>query len=222
MGEDRKLVKKLAEVMAIIKYIQKTGHNKFHNYRYVTEADVAERVREELSSRHIMLIPNVVDHQWREHTTAKGSREYITTLKMEFTFHDGETGETITFNMVGEGQDSGDKGSYKAMTGAEKYALMKAFLIPTGDDPEADEGTDAKNSSKPPAPIDAKTVAKVRVLVEGTIKMGVAREDIIAALQSKVGQFSDVADMTQEQGSHSVQWLEAWKKAKEDAANVQP
>ncbi len=41
--------------------------------------------------------------------------------------------ETITF---AEGIDSQDKGSGKAMTYADKYALMKAYKISTGDDPD--------------------------------------------------------------------------------------
>ena len=63
----------------------------------------------------------------------------VATLVVEFTFIDAETGETESFTVVGEGQDSGDKAVYKALTGATKYALMKTFLIPTGDDPERDE-----------------------------------------------------------------------------------
>lgn len=42
--------------------------------------------------------------------------------------------ETVTF---AEGIDSQDKGSGKAMTYADKYALMKAYKISTGDDPDA-------------------------------------------------------------------------------------
>lgn len=41
--------------------------------------------------------------------------------------------------MIGEGMDTGDKAIYKAITGAQKYVLMKTFLIPTGDDPELEE-----------------------------------------------------------------------------------
>lgn len=144
---EKKLVKKLAEVMQQVKYIQKTGYNSFHKYRYATEADVNEKVREELSARNVIMIPNVKSQNVRTHTTAKGSTEYIATVEVEFTFMDGETGETLSFSTFGEGQDAGDKGTYKAITGAQKYALMKAFMIPTGDDPEADEGVDQRNSA---------------------------------------------------------------------------
>ena len=47
--------------------------------------------------------------------------------------------ETITF---AEGIDTQDKGSGKAMTYADKYALMKSYKISTGED--VDEGTDAQ------------------------------------------------------------------------------
>lgn len=43
--------------------------------------------------------------------------------------------ETITYS---EGIDSQDKGSGKAMTYGDKYALMKAYKISTGDDPDKD------------------------------------------------------------------------------------
>ncbi|ALA12461.1 ERF family protein [Paenibacillus larvae] len=140
------LVKKLAEVMDSVKYIQKTGYNSFNNYKYATEADVNEKVREELAGRKVIMIPNVKSQSIREHKNRKGYIEYIATVQVEFTFMDGESGETITFSTFGEGQDSGDKGTYKAITGAQKYALMKAFMIPTGDDPEGDTGVDERNN----------------------------------------------------------------------------
>src|SRR5699024_6730814 len=46
------------------------------------------------------------------------------------------------------GQDAGDKAVYKAITGATKYALMKVFMIPTGDDPEQDYEADERNNTQ--------------------------------------------------------------------------
>jgi hypothetical protein len=148
VSEERQLVKKLAKVMHEVKYIQKKGFNKFNNYHYATESDVAEKVREVLAENYVMMIPNMTSHSVREHTNRKGFIEYIVTVNMEFRFIDGETGESLVFNMVGEGQDAGDKGTYKAITGAQKYALMKVFMIPTGDDPEADNGVDERNNQQ--------------------------------------------------------------------------
>jgi hypothetical protein len=162
---ERKLVSKLAEVMKRVRYIQKTGVNDFHRYKYATEADVNEHVREVLAELNVVMIPNVVSHSVREHTNAKGKTEYIVTVAVDFTFFDGETGETITFRTYGEGQDAGDKGTYKAITGAQKYALMKAFMIPTGDDPEGDNGVDERNNQPEIPP----TIKSKYQLIKGSL-----------------------------------------------------
>lgn len=126
---------KLAEIMAEVSRVPKRGRNEFHKYDYATEADIVEAVRGALSSRGISLVPSI-KQVLREGT--------LTTAIMEFQFTDGATGETMTVGWAGTGEDKGDKGLYKAMTGALKYFLLKTFLMPTGDDPEADEGTDKR------------------------------------------------------------------------------
>lgn len=131
------LITKLADVMAAVERIPKRGHNSFHNYDYATEGDIAATVRAELAKRHVMLIPAITGMQ-RDPVGEKGS--VLTTLTMEFTFLDGESGESITRPWLGAGTDKEDKGAYKAMTGGEKYFLLKTFLMPTGDDPEAENG----------------------------------------------------------------------------------
>ena len=73
---------------------------------------------------------------------------WITTVTVDGTFIDGDTGEVMPIaTFVGTGADTGDKGVFKAMTGAEKYLLLKAFLISTGDDPEGDEKVDKEEAA---------------------------------------------------------------------------
>lgn len=135
----RTLVKKLAEVMALVDRVPKSGRNNFHNYDYATEADIASAVRQGMAERHLMLVPSVQKTDWEKVPSEKGGKDQrLCTLTVEFRMMDGESGEAIAFTVIGQGQDSGDKATYKAMTGAEKYALLKLFLIPTGDDPEKD------------------------------------------------------------------------------------
>lgn len=139
----KSLVTKLAEVMAEVERVAKRGRNDFHKYDYVTEADIAAAVREHMAKRHLMMVPNVESMTWRDGKNREGSP--IATLGVKFTVYDGDTGETLSFNIFGEGQDSGDKATYKAMTGANKYALLKLFQIPTGDDPEREEKSKRQN-----------------------------------------------------------------------------
>ncbi len=125
----RSLVMKLTQVMAAVDRIAKRGHNDHFNYDFATEADVSAAIRSELATRHLLFVPDV-------QANTKNGIQTITCVQMRFAIHDGETGESLIFGGVGEGADSGDKGVYKAITGAVKFALMKLFLIPTGDDPE--------------------------------------------------------------------------------------
>lgn len=149
MSEKKNLVTKLVEVMQSVGYIQKLGWNKNMSYHFVQEADVLEALRKELAGRNVMMIPSVDKVEIREKATKSGGLDLVTSAEVFYTFMDGDSDEKITFKMAGQGQDSGDKGIYKAITGATKYALMKTFLIPTGDDPEADEKTDERNTGKP-------------------------------------------------------------------------
>lgn len=131
----KSLVSKLAEVMGEIERIPKSGRNAFHGYDYATEADIVSAVRAGMSARGVMLLPSVDKTEWRE-VPGKSGPKKIVTLTVRFTLHDGESGEKLEFTTLGEGEDQGDKATYKALTGAVKYALLKLFLIPTGDDPE--------------------------------------------------------------------------------------
>ena len=60
----------------------------------------------------------------------------LTTVNVRYGFIDSESGQELSGSAVGQGTDKGDKGVYKAITGAIKYIYMKSFNIPTGDDPE--------------------------------------------------------------------------------------
>jgi hypothetical protein len=138
------LIAKLAEITGLMAHIKKEGFNKAQQYAFVRESDVAEKVSGLLAERKVFLHQRVLSSS-REalYTTGSGSIMWMTHVVMEFRFIDGETGEmTEPATFEGDGADTGDKGIYKAMTGAEKYFLMKTFLVSTGDDPEGDEKVD--------------------------------------------------------------------------------
>jgi len=68
--------------------------------------------------------------------------------------------EYIEITTYGDGVDSQDKAPGKAMTYSDKYALLKAYKIQTGDDPDA-------NASEPLARIEKKPASDA---VKGVIK----------------------------------------------------
>jgi hypothetical protein len=151
-----KLASKLVRVMGGIGHIPKRGRNDFFGYDYATEADVADAVRTALVAEGVVMIPSITDVREREVLTRRNQKEIVTTVTLDVTFIDGDSGQTFTFQMAGAGQDGGDKGIMKAISAAMKYAQLKALSLPTGDDPEADDGTDrAQAQSLPMRPVPA-------------------------------------------------------------------
>lgn len=152
----RSLASKIAEVMALVQRVAKNGYNAQQNYRYATDADIMDCVRDAMAQRHVVLYPDMKDLKWENYETKSGGRQRLCTLTIRYTLEDGETGEKREFDIFSQGQDSGDKAVYKAMTGATKFALQKLFLIPTGDDPENDgkkkEANKATQTEKVPPP----------------------------------------------------------------------
>ena len=53
--------------------------------------------------------------------------------------------EYIDIKTYGDGIDTGDKATGKAMTYADKYALLKAYKISTGDDPDQEASEELKS-----------------------------------------------------------------------------
>ena len=79
----------------------------------------------------------MLDIQRTSTTTSKGSCLNYATATIEYNFYD-ESGESISVTVVGEGMDSGDKATSKALSIAYKYAMFQTFCIPTEDDPDKD------------------------------------------------------------------------------------
>ena len=207
---DGKLYLKIAEIVAEVMGVEKDGTNDFHKYKYTSAEAMLRAIRGPLAARKIALLPSVTDVREREVTTAKGNVSTITTVHLSFTFVDGESGETFKCDWAGQGDDPGDKGLGKAYTNAVKTFLREAFLIPQGDDPEADAKADERASQRVRAtpngnghsPLTADQLADLQ-----TAARGLSGRDIKTALTVRgiahgataVTMFSNVpADQVQE------------------------
>ena len=132
-GDIRNLLKKISEISVSVGSIPKKGENP--EYSYVMEKDVVDSIRRKLAEKGITIIPCIVDSSERQ-VQQEEKATTVTKVIMSYTFFDIETNSSITTYYQGEGEDTLDKGIYKAITGCQKYALLKTFLISTGDDPE--------------------------------------------------------------------------------------
>lgn len=208
MADTKKgLVAKLAEVMGEMAHVPKEGFNAAQKYKFVRETDVAERASALLAERKVWIHQTVADHTITElYRTASGNTMWLSTVAMDFQFIDGETGETTSpQRFVGAGADTGDKGIYKAMTGAEKYFLMKTFLVSTGDDPEADEKVDktvaAAGAARGPVTVtqgkqagvqrggksSEATEAQVKEIARLSGSLGLDAETVVPIIRASIG-----------------------------------
>lgn len=133
------------------------GRNK---YKAVSERDIIDTVKP-LEAKHgvysypcsrRVLESNLLENEstYDGRTTKKTT--FMTRIETTYRFVNiDKPDEYIEIVSFAEGIDSQDKGSGKAMTYADKYALMKAYKISTGDDPdqEASQPTEYKKVSKP-------------------------------------------------------------------------
>lgn len=151
------LYRKIAAVTAAVSRIPKNGENTFHRYKYATESDITDGLRELLKENGLAFLPPSVISWERDETADNPKTGPRTRVQVQFAIGCCDTGEVFTAMLWGEGQDTSDKGFYKAYTGAVKYFLMKTFLIATGDDPEQRDEQQSQQQRQPaqqrPAPI---------------------------------------------------------------------
>ena len=158
----------ICKVMAAASHVQKTGKNSFHGYNYASDADLLRVIQPAMSDAGLIMVPTQVAQSDKQ--LDKGKTQ--TDVHVEYTLVHS-SGESMTIQAVGRGIDKEDKGPYKAMTGALKYALRQTFLVPTGDDPEASAHSAPAaprpklNSAPAPAPAPVSSPAPAKAAPAG-------------------------------------------------------
>jgi hypothetical protein len=165
MTENAKsLAAKLLAVMEEIDSVEKGGRNQTQNYSYVKSADVARAVRKALIKAKVW--PEVTMGARHDcefaNTNSRGETKtwHGVDVQCIIVFVDTETGERSQPTCaLGTAFALDDKAIYKAQTGAIKYALRDAFLIPDESDPEADESVDHWTAEQKQSYVAKKLVA---------------------------------------------------------------
>ena len=143
------LAQKILDIQANVPTVKKAGRNREHNYSFLQIEDAVKAVNKMLSSRRLIMTQNLRSWETVPHTGGKG---YIAKIMLEWTLEDADTGEKREYVVPGEGYDTTDKGTPKAITASRKQAIITIFNLPVGDNPEAHgyatERQDAKNAAQ--------------------------------------------------------------------------
>ncbi len=148
------LTKAVCAVMAAVRYVPETGRNQFHRYSYASDEDLLTVLQPAMAANGLALIPSRTDVRTVEHSPdGKGKAQWRTEVVVTYRLLH-TSGESVEVQAPGCGIDGEDKGAYKAMTGALKYALRHTFLVPTGQDAEraAEESRKSRRAEPRPAP----------------------------------------------------------------------
>lgn len=148
----KNLLEALNKVMAACGVVRKDGRNDFHKYEYTSEHGLLMALRPAMVEHGLLLLPSLdgevrIDEHGNTHLVMAYTLAHVS----------GEVWpEKIRAPGCGNDKNSkgvGDKGTYKALTGANKYLLFKLLQIATGDDAENEGRAEAsKFDGKTPPP----------------------------------------------------------------------
>lgn len=109
--------------------------------------------------------------------------------------------EYIDITTFGDGVDSQDKAPGKAMTYADKYALLKAYKIITGDDPDQKYSDDMKDKEQKTPMASDKQVNYISKLIGNSAEKAAYANSVC----------NDISKLTTAQATEIIAKLKEWK-----------
>lgn len=125
-------------VMTELKPIGKNGFNQQQKYQYRGVDDVMSAISPLMQKYGLFIVP-VGAEVVREQKNGSKSVLLYSNLVMKYRIYSAD-GTYIEAEVPGEGMDSGDKATNKALSATFKYLILQTFCIPTAElvDSESD------------------------------------------------------------------------------------
>lgn len=130
---------------------------KTSSYKAVSERDVIDAVKPLEEKYGVFSYPadrkilesHILESETKYKDTVTKKTTFFTRIETVYRFVNIENPEEyVDTTVFSEGIDTQDKGSGKAMTYADKYALMKEYKMSTGDDPDQNASKDESYRNK--------------------------------------------------------------------------
>jgi len=119
--------------------IGKDDYNQQQKFHFRGHDAVMKALNPLLAKHGVFVVPDVLDRTTAQRATRSGGVMYEVNLHVRYRFY-GPNGDYVEASSWGEGTDSGDKATSKAMTMAFKSVLAQAFAIATSEmgDPDGE------------------------------------------------------------------------------------
>ena len=129
----------IGQAMREIGAIGKNSKNQQQGFMYRGIDAVYNALSPVMAKLGLFLCPEVLEQTREERQGRNGGTLLYSILKIKYTLY-APDGSNVSCVVLGEGMDSGDKASNKAMSVAMKYAAFQLFMIPTEEmvDPDAE------------------------------------------------------------------------------------
>ena len=159
----------MGAIMRDMVAIGKDSINAQQGFKY-RSIDAFYNALQPLLAKHgVFTAPEVLDKTRDERTNSKGTVLAFTCLRIKYAFY-APDGSSVSCVVEGEGMDSGDKSSTKAMAVAHKYALLQTFCVPT----EEQKDPDAEVHEIAPDPAREEVMTGLRTICAGIGKEALA------------------------------------------------
>ena len=189
------IYKAIAGVMEDIGVVGKEKVFKSNQGSYMFRGidDVMNALYPAMVKNKVFVVPVILEQIREVRTSRSGTAMYVSICKIQYDFF-AEDGSSVSAVVIGEGMDTGDKATNKAMSIAFKYACFQVFCIPTEEmiDPDSERpelegdkkaGNKQKATAKKTTPItQIQNVSKTSVEKVST--------DMINTVQSLVDKYS--------------------------------
>lgn len=161
-----KIYSLIPKIMGEVGAITKDRTNDFQKYKFRGIEDIYVAFHPVLVKYGVFCAPQVLRVTSSEHQNDKGKTAFRVLLEINHKFYadDGSFVEVIT---CGEGVDSGDKASNKAMSAAFKYAFIELFCNPTEDVDDSDRESPTVQPAGAPGVLCESCHAPLRVTRDG-------------------------------------------------------
>lgn len=199
-----KIYAAISACMGGIGVIGKDKTSEHNNFKYRGVDDVMNALQPIMIENHVFTVPQVLESKREERNAKSGGSLTYTVLTVKYVFY-AEDGSSIEAIVIGEGMDSGDKSSNKAMAAAFKYACFQVFCIPTVEThPDPDAETPLPTAKAEPLPLISAIDAKFAH--DFAAKKGVTEKNLLANIKNNCGA-ETVEAMNKPQYNAVITWL---------------
>jgi hypothetical protein len=235
MAEKKNIYQRIAAVTSDIKAFDKDGSNTQFHFKYASIEQIVQTIQPVCIEHGITLIQEAeTDGTIQKFEGGKGTNNISTCTVITHAINMDNPEDRVITRMPGQGYDSLDKGIFKAISGARKYAIFGMFNLHAGDDePDADIGRGHEpprqrtrsdippDDTFPPEPpvsgkgglSDHPTDKQQKMIFARFKKMGYSDTQRKKVIQTLFQHTDSMKEITYDEGQALIVWIE--KKEKE-------